>query len=146
MRRANSNTNPMQDSMMKTMMYVMPPLMFLGTAWLPAGLQWFFLNLSIGSVVQSFATINPAIRRWAGLPPLPDPNNPKSLQYQAPAPQQTSFLQAASKTLKETTGATEEKARWKKAQEYEEQRAEEEKQKAFRRMEEVRRRRSDRVY
>ncbi|KAI0393460.1 hypothetical protein F5Y17DRAFT_432451 [Xylariaceae sp. FL0594] len=149
MRQANAggSTNPMQDSMMKIMTYVMPPLMFAGTAWLPAGLQWFFLNLSIGSVIQSLATINPTIRRWAGLPPLGAVAKGASgqIQYQAPtttAAAKPGFLEAASKTFKESTGVTDQKERWKKAQEYEKRRAEEEQQKTFRRLEEARRRRN----
>jgi YidC/Oxa1 family membrane protein insertase len=138
--------------MMKGMTYFMPPLMFFGTAWLPAGLQWFFLVLSLGSVAQTQATLNPMIRRWAQLPPLPDPESlaAKSVEYQAPTPSTgiggsvKEGVAAASKTFKETMGATEERTRWKKAQEYEDQRAEEERQRAFRRMEDVRRRRAER--
>ncbi|KAI8625592.1 hypothetical protein F5Y19DRAFT_264145 [Xylariaceae sp. FL1651] len=152
--RANMRPNPMQETMMKAMIYIMPPLMFLGTAWLPAGLQWFFLVLSLGSVAQTQATITPVIRRWAQLPPLPDADNVstnatiKTHSYQAPTPASSGLgsslrdgMTAASKTLKEATGTTEDKTRWKKAQDYEEKRAEEERQKAFRRMEDVRRRR-----
>ncbi|KAI1812799.1 hypothetical protein GGS20DRAFT_556422 [Poronia punctata] len=150
MRRANASaqSNPMQATIMSGMMYVMPPLMFLGTAWLPAGLQWFFLVLSLGSLAQTQATIMPAVRRWAGLPPLADSNPtviPAKPQYEAPTSARgkvQSFMSAASKSVKDATGATDEKAKWKKAQEYEERRAQEEKEKMYRRMEEARRRRS----
>ncbi|KAJ2968854.1 hypothetical protein NUW58_g10127 [Xylaria curta] len=149
--RANLNPSPAQQAMMKGMTYVLPPVLFLGTAWLPAGLQWFFLTLSTGSVVQTFATLNPAVRRWAGLPTLPDRSHlaPQGIVYQSPSkPGIRDSLQegmaAASKSLKEVTGATDEKARWKKAQDYEEHRALEDLQRAERRMEEVRRRRAER--
>ncbi|KAI0805660.1 hypothetical protein GGR55DRAFT_690376 [Xylaria sp. FL0064] len=159
MQRANAaaKQNELQQSMMKGMKYLLPPLMFLGTAWLPAGLQWFFLWVSAGSVLQAQATITPLIRRWVGLPPLARPNHrPAALsgagaaiQYQQPTkPGIRATLEegmtAASKTFKEATGATEERTKLKKAQEYEAKRAEEEKQRAFQRMEEVRRRRAER--
>ncbi|KAI1735218.1 hypothetical protein F4680DRAFT_435839 [Xylaria scruposa] len=155
MQRANLSSNPAQETIMKGMTYIMPPLMFLGTAWLPAGLQWFFLCLSMSTVVQTQATLNPAVRAWADLPTLPDRNAAApatqggAIQYQGPT--KRSFrnsledgMSAASKSLKDATGATDEKARWKKAKEYEDQRAEEERQKAMRRMDEVRRRRAER--
>ncbi|KAI0968563.1 hypothetical protein F4678DRAFT_442130 [Xylaria arbuscula] len=149
--------DPTQQAMQKGMKYFLPPLMFLGTAWLPAGLQWFFLWVSVGSVAQTQATLSPMIRWWAGLPPLPvsrppttTPNN--TVNYQKPTTGgsgsiRTTFregVNAAGKTLKQATGATDEKARWKKAQDYESKRAEEEKERALRRMEEVRRRRAER--
>ncbi|TGJ86249.1 hypothetical protein E0Z10_g2525 [Xylaria hypoxylon] len=150
--RTNMNPNPMQESMMKGMTYVLPPLMFLGTAWLPAGLQWFFTVISLGSIAQTRATLSPAVRRWAGLLPLPNRDAAAKtplgvIQYQSPSSIRNSLqdgMTAATKTLKEATGATDDKARWKKAQEYEDQRAEEERQRTFRRMEEVRRRRAER--
>ena len=135
---------------MNTMKYALPPLMFMGTAWLPAGLQWFFLWVSAGTVVQSLITVNPAIRRWAGLVPLPQRINPlpgAGIQYQIPStsrPGRRECLLAATKALKEATGSTEERLKWKKVDAYEDKRAEEEKQKAFRRMEELRRRRHGR--
>ncbi|KAI0529791.1 hypothetical protein GGR58DRAFT_290107 [Xylaria digitata] len=150
--RAAMNPNPMQEAMMKGMIWILPPLMFLGTAWLPAGLQWFFTILSLGSVAQTQATLTPSVRRWAGLPPLPDRNTlvrspAGAIQYQKPTglrDQMKSSMEAVAKTAKDVTGNTDEKARWKKAQEYEDKRAEEDRQRAFRRMEEVRRRRAER--
>ncbi|KAI0401992.1 hypothetical protein F4802DRAFT_578046 [Xylaria palmicola] len=153
MQRANVTSDTMQQTMMKGMMYIMPPLMFLGTAWLPAALQWFFLVLSIGSVAQTQATLMPSVRRWAELPPLPSPEvaAAQAVEYQGPTKRGGGFrdtleqgVTAASKSLKEATGTTDEKARWKRAQEYEEQRALEEKEKTLRRIEEVRRRRAER--
>ncbi|KAI1362931.1 hypothetical protein F5Y08DRAFT_310703 [Xylaria arbuscula] len=145
-------TNPAQKAMMQGMKYFLPPLMFVGTAWLPAGLQWFFLWVSAGTVVQSQATITPAIRRWIGLEPLPQPQQglPAGIQYQSPS-KPASFrenlsesMSTATKGLREATGATEERAQWKKADDYESKRAEEEKQRAFRRMEQLRQRRHGR--
>ncbi|KAI0453548.1 hypothetical protein F5B21DRAFT_479058 [Xylaria acuta] len=152
MQRANMAPNPMQEAITGGMTYVMPPLMFLGTAWLPAALQWFFFSLSIGSIAQSQATLSPAVRAWAGIPPLRDHvalATKPAFQYQSPSKQGIrgsieDGMSAVSKSLKQATGATEEKARWKKAKEYEDQRALEESQKAARRMDEARRRRARR--
>ncbi|KAI0097295.1 hypothetical protein GGR51DRAFT_541298 [Nemania sp. FL0031] len=155
MQRANIQQNPMQETMMKSMMWIMPPLMFLGTAWLPAGVQWFFLVLSFSTTGQTQATLTPAIRRWAKLPPLPDRDSPAAsrslgpgVEYQKPSLSFREKLQegvnATSKSLKEATGATDDKARWKKASDYEERRAEEEREKAARRINEIRRRRAER--
>ncbi|RWA03426.1 hypothetical protein EKO27_g11679 [Xylaria grammica] len=150
--RANLNPNAMQKSITKGMTYLLPPLMFLGTAWLPAGLQWFFAVLSVGSVAQTQATLTPAVRRWVGLPPLSDRNTAISktiptIQYQKPTTFRSGLeegMNAATKTFKEATGSTDATAVWKRAQKYEEKRAAEEKEKTFRRMEEVRRRRAER--
>ncbi|TRX91840.1 hypothetical protein FHL15_007159 [Xylaria flabelliformis] len=155
MQRANLVKNPAQETMMNVMKYIMPPLMFMGTAWLPAGLQWFFFCLSMGSVVQTQATLNPVVRAWADLPPLPTNRGAAAvalpaIQYQSPAKKPgllggwENGMNAATKSIKEATGATDEKAKWQKAKEYEDQRAEEERQKAMRRMDEVRRRRAER--
>jgi YidC/Oxa1 family membrane protein insertase len=136
--------------MTKFMTYIIPPVMFIGTAWMPAGLQWFFLMMSVGSVTQTQATINPTVRRWVGLPPLPSAEALEKMKYLAPTPTNTGMgdkiregMTAAGKSIKEASGVTDEKARWKKAQEYEEKRAEEERQRALRRMEDARRRRAD---
>ncbi|KAI0546122.1 hypothetical protein F4679DRAFT_558559 [Xylaria curta] len=151
MQRANLTKNPAQEAMMKGMTYIMPPMMFLGTAWLPAALQWFFFCLSTTTLVQTQATLSPAVRKWADLPPLPDRNSTAQaagIEYQSPT--KRSFrdsledgMNGVSKSIKDVTGTTDEKARWKKAREYEDQRAEEERQKALRRMDEVRRRRAE---
>lgn len=143
---------------MKIMTYVMPPLMFVGTAWLPAALQWFFAVMSAGTVMQSSATLNPIIRRWAGLPPLlpgggiatgagPFPGG--GVQYHEPTERviPTTFRQsvsAAGEKMKEAAGASPQKVRWQKAKEYEERRAQEEREKTMRRLEEARRRRASR--
>ncbi|KAI1113293.1 hypothetical protein F5Y14DRAFT_225030 [Nemania sp. NC0429] len=154
-----ANVAPVEDEMAKTlakgMIWVLPPLMFIGTAWLASGIQWFFFVLTLGTILQTRATLNPAFRRWADLPPLPTPDTqpartiPGGLLYQSPTPSsiKKSFqggMEAASKSLMAATGNTDEKARWKKVQEYETQRAEEERQKAAKRLEDARRRRAGR--
>ncbi|KAI1505833.1 hypothetical protein F5X99DRAFT_367801 [Biscogniauxia marginata] len=154
--RANLQTNSMQESMQRIMIYIFPPLIFLGTAWLPAGLQWFFLTLSAGSIVQTSATLSPAVRRWAGLPPLPSRGEPAVMvggakaSWQPPTPRGLldgikKDMSNASSGLRDTLGTTEEKARWQKAQEYEERRANEDKEKAYRRMDDLRRKRAERA-
>ncbi|KAI8946234.1 hypothetical protein F4801DRAFT_75989 [Xylaria longipes] len=142
---------PMQEMIMGGMKYAMPPVIFLGTAWLPAAVQFFFFVLSVSSLMQTQAILTPAFRVWAGLPPLLDRDAPKGgvIQYQSPTKRgiRASLedgVNAATKTIKAATGTTDDKARWKKAKEYEDQRAEEERQKAQRRMDETRRRRAGR--
>ncbi|KAI0439031.1 hypothetical protein F4803DRAFT_67673 [Xylaria telfairii] len=145
--RATVAGNEMQQNVGKLMMYIMPPMMFLGTAFLPSALQFFFVVISLGTATQAQATINPSIRRWAELPPLVNHNASKmAIQYQSPSKRFSleDGITAASQSIKEATGATDDKARLKKAQDYEDQRAEEERQKAMRRMDEVRRRRAGR--
>lgn len=147
--------NPAADDIMgavsKGMMWFIPPLMFVGTAWLASGIQWFFLVLTLGTVAQTRATLSPAFRRWADLPPLPHPDTrPATIQYQSPTrsgirASLQGGMDAATKTLKAATGGgSDEKVRWKKAQAYEDERAEEERQKAARRLDEARRRRTRR--
>ncbi|KAI0376726.1 60Kd inner membrane protein-domain-containing protein [Hypomontagnella monticulosa] len=150
----------MSQNLAQGMKYILPPMMFLCTAWLPAGIQFFFLTLSAGSVVQTTATLNPAIRHWAGLPPLPSRTSipatyTTSPSWQAPtSPNKgsvhgsangstgngTGSIRASAKSM---LGVTKEKEDWKKAQAYEERRAAEEKEKAYRRMEDLRRKRAE---
>lgn len=148
------------------MKYILPPMLFLCTAWLPAGIQWFFLVLSAGSVVQTTATLNPGIRRWAGLPPLPSANSGPAAHMTTPtwqAPTSSNQRSASSSTsstsntsssdgsgtksvkdsAKSMFGVDKQKEEWKKAQAYEERRAAEEKEKAYRRMEDLRRKRAE---
>ncbi|KAI0198434.1 hypothetical protein F4808DRAFT_258089 [Astrocystis sublimbata] len=164
MQRANVSTtpNPAQEAVQKGMVYIMPPLMFVGTAWMPAALQWFFLTVSVSALAQSSMTLLPSVRRYFNLPPLPNRSlagtrlSPRGtsmggLKYQSPtkaataaaAPKKTrsslvaSFnqgLSAAGKSFREATGATEEKARFNKAKDYEQRRAKEEKEATERRM------------
>ncbi|KAI0849035.1 60Kd inner membrane protein-domain-containing protein [Daldinia vernicosa] len=155
-RAASLSKDPKTEGITKLMMYGLPPVVFLGTAWLPAGVQWFFLMLTTGSIVQTSATLNPTIRRLAGLPPLPMPNQGGGLiqtaavatpTWQAP----TSFAQRSAseatqgitESAKGLLGVDKQKEEWKKAQAYEERRAAEEKEKAYRRMEELRRKQAE---
>ncbi|KAI1078637.1 60Kd inner membrane protein-domain-containing protein [Whalleya microplaca] len=86
MQAANAvNPSAANTNMQKGMMWVLPPLMFLGTAWLPAALQWFFFTFSVTSIGQTWATLNPRVRRWAGLPPLPRRSKSSSLSSPGPA-------------------------------------------------------------
>ncbi|KAI0891270.1 60Kd inner membrane protein-domain-containing protein [Annulohypoxylon nitens] len=144
----------MARAMQKGMVYVLPPVMFLATAWLPAGLQWFFLMFSGASIIQTTATLNPAIRRWAGIPPLP--TKPRGvaaeagITYQAPSPSYSS--PTAGPTPPQNKGVmdsifnseeTKKKAMWQKALEYEERRAAEDKERLDRRMDAIRRKRAE---
>ncbi|KAF3056506.1 Mitochondrial inner membrane protein OXA1 [Daldinia childiae] len=153
-RAANLSKDPTTENITKLMMYGLPPVVFLGTAWLPAGVQWFFLMLTTGSIVQTSATLNPTIRRLAGLPPLPNRSGGlistaavATPTWQAPTPpSQRSASNNASGATKGITesakgllGVDKQKEEWKKAQAYEERRAAEEKEKAYRRMEDLRR-------
>ncbi|KAL7625899.1 hypothetical protein AAE478_005123 [Parahypoxylon ruwenzoriense] len=152
-RAASPPATPLADKMSKGMMYILPPIIFLSTAWLPAGLQWFFLLLTAGSVVQTSATLNPTVRRWAGIPPLPRPSRPSMLAgaagptWQAPTSRnetQTGNLANTISELKDNAfGSAKKTESRKKAQEYEERRTMEEKEKAFRRMEDMRRKRAE---
>lgn len=145
---ANVARNEMTENIQKGMKYVLPPAMFLCTAWLPAGIQWFFLVFSAGAVAQTSVTLQPGVRRWAGLPPLPS-------KGQAPFPSTGSgsiVVQNPRGSVPKNTKNTgvssifapnKQKEEWVKAQEYEERRATEEKEKAFRRMEDIRRKRAE---
>ncbi|KAI0158003.1 60Kd inner membrane protein-domain-containing protein [Hypoxylon sp. FL1284] len=146
------------DKVSTYMMYGLPPIMFLCTGWLPAGLQWFFFMFSISTVVQTSATLNPAVRRWADLPPLgaglQHPLRPSQLGgaggavWQAPSapaqPAKSEDAEAAKTiggTLSSLVGDSKSKQEWRKAQEYEDRRAAEDKAKASQRLEDLRRRR-----
>ncbi|KAI2463975.1 60Kd inner membrane protein-domain-containing protein [Annulohypoxylon bovei var. microspora] len=138
--------NQMSESIQKGMMYILPPTMFLCTAWLPAGIQWFFLMFSAASVVQSSATLNPAVRRWAGIPPLPA----KTRGFPPTAAEAGAAWQAPDSSIGQNImgkimgdGTTKQKEHWKKAQDYGERRALEEKENTRRRIDEIRRRRAE---
>lgn len=150
--------DPTTDNITKLMMYGLPPVVFLSTAWLPAGVQWFFLMLTTGSIVQTSATLNPTIRRLAGLPPLPNRGGAlistaatATPTWQAPTPPsqrpESDNIGGATKGITESAkgllGVDKQKEEWKKAQAYEERRAAEEKEKAFRRMEDLRRKQAE---
>ncbi|KAI1372848.1 60Kd inner membrane protein-domain-containing protein [Hypoxylon crocopeplum] len=147
-RAANLSSTGMPEGAAMLMNYVLPPMMFLCTAWLPAGIQWFFLMLTAGSVLQTSATLHPAFRRWAGIPPLPSKTQGPVVvpTWQAPTtPGQDSAGAAGGigGMAESIFGVGKQKEYWKKAQAYEERRALEEKEKAFRRMEDIRRKRAE---
>ncbi|KAH8664714.1 60Kd inner membrane protein-domain-containing protein [Xylariales sp. PMI_506] len=143
--KANGSPTAQAAAMAKFIRYGMPPLMFLCTMWLPAAVQWYFFVFSAASVVQTSATLNPAVRRWADLPPLPSrpapalSSSPSSAMYQAPARNRgirerlNDNIATMSKGLDEYTGG-EARAAVKKAQDYEKRRAQEEKEKALQRL------------
>ncbi|KAI2613374.1 60Kd inner membrane protein-domain-containing protein [Hypoxylon sp. NC1633] len=155
-------TDPMSQGLASFMKYGLPPLMFICTAWLPAGLQWFFLVLSCGTVLQTASTFNPGVRRWAGIPPLPSSSLGPAIGPAAtpigvrgtpiwqppmrPAARPTPEIKKPEKkgVLESATAMVGNKKmdEWKKAQEYEERRAREEKEKAYRRMDELERKRT----
>ncbi len=145
------SNNPSQQRMMKMMFtYILPPVIFLTTAWLPAGLQWFFLCLTATTVVQTTATLNPVVRRWADIPPLTSEQVLRGVSpivYQPPTPQNPAetngIMDNISKGFQQSLGQDDRKKSWGKAKEYEERRAAEEKEKALRRMEEARRKRAE---
>ncbi|KAI1764612.1 60Kd inner membrane protein-domain-containing protein [Hypoxylon sp. FL1150] len=149
---ANIVKNPLMENIQMGMKYILPPMMFLCTAWLPAGIQWFFLVFSAGALVQSAATINAGFRRWADLPPLSSrnqgplsPGNLSGATWQAPspAPAQKPKAEAKDTGFSSMLGVNKQKEEWTKAQAYEERRAAEEEEKAYRRMEDIRRRRAE---
>ncbi|KAI1319034.1 hypothetical protein F5Y16DRAFT_110091 [Xylariaceae sp. FL0255] len=158
--KANANQTEQQKAMMKVLVYVIPPLTFLGTYWLPAAVQWFFLMFSVGSIAQTRATLSPRVREWFGLPPLavkpesvaPAPGAPLYQAAKTPlSPPKESFqdsvqkgIEGASAKLKEFTGNSDQRSQWKKANDYEEQRAKEDKQRQARRLEELRQSRRNR--
>ena len=142
-----------QQHIAKALLYIFPPLVFLTTAWLPAGLQWFFLSLTGTTIIQTTAALNPAVRNWVGLPPL-RPKADKAIAaatktpgavWQAPTKrpvsEDTGIMQGVKKQVQEAMGHDERKREWEDAQRYEERRAAEEKEKKARRLQEARSRR-----
>lgn len=154
--KANLNPTPMMAAAQSMFTYILPPVVFLSTAWLPAAVQWFFLCLTSSSVMQTAATLNPAVRKFFDLPPLPKPapavtsSKTAGANWQAPAPTRKRFTDEISSGvdgIKEgwnsATGGDADSIAWKKAEEYEKRRAAEEIEKSNKRMEDQRRRRAN---
>lgn len=165
MQKSNLHRTAATESLGKAMLYILTPVAFLCTMWLPAAVQWFFLCFSVSSVAQSTLTLNPAVRRYFELPPLPEKpmlpsvSNHNGLsaggpQWQAPnAPRSKGLkgvIEGMSKDLDNmksgakdiaSMGGLVPKADIKKAKDYEVRRAQEEKDKTLRRSEEQRRKR-----
>ncbi|KAJ1329909.1 YidC/Oxa1 family membrane protein insertase [Microdochium nivale] len=153
----NVNQTPMAASMGQMMTYVLPPLVFLTTSWLPAAVQWFFLVFTATTTAQSTLTLNPAFRRMANLTPLAPrlPTQPPivstgtaSAGWQAPAKQ--GFRESIRTNMNEmrtnissAVGQDEKTTAMKKAREYEDRRAAEEQARAERRIEDMRRRHAE---
>lgn len=147
----------MAASMGQMMTYVLPPLVFLTTSWLPAAVQWFFLVFTATTTAQSTLTLNPAFRRMANLTPLAPrlPTQPPivstgtaSAGWQAPAKQ--GFRESIRTNMNEmrtnissAVGQDEKTTAMKKAREYEDRRAAEEQARAERRIEDMRRRHAE---
>ncbi|KAI1263680.1 hypothetical protein F5Y18DRAFT_393835 [Xylariaceae sp. FL1019] len=156
---ATGNQTETQKNMISVMMYVLPPVTFVFTAWMPAAVQWFLLVFSSATIVQSRLLLNPSVRAWANVPALPTKPSSSTLvpMYQTPnskaartAPSESvqdrisKGMKSATSKLGEMTGNTDERLRWKKAHDYEEKRAAEERQKRLRRMEDMRRGKEER--
>lgn len=128
---------------MNMFMYIMPPMIFLSTAWIPSGVQWFFVCLTGTTIVQNSITFNPSFRRWAELPPLPSKAglNAASVlkagsSYQPPSERPADRPSPGmagnfTKGVKESFGRTEDQLEWERAQEYEKRRAAEDKEKRW---------------
>jgi YidC/Oxa1 family membrane protein insertase len=75
--------------MMKGLAYILTPISFLITLWMPACLQFFFVVSALLQYLQSWLWRQPWLRSWANLGPLVKPGsgsgflNPAS-SYQAP--------------------------------------------------------------
>ena len=150
---------PQNAAVQKMLLYVMTPIMFLCTMWLPAGVQWFFTTFALASAVQGQLTLVPAIRRLADLPPLDRPQLPTSKSAKAvvdatwQAPKARGGIQGlmddARKNAKEVKSSLQSTmdnysggdagAALKKAQAYEQRRQREEEEKQAMRLEEHRR-------
>lgn len=145
------------NAMMNGLLYVFPPLIFLSTAWIPASLQWFFVCLTATTVVQSTATIHPAVRRYFQMPALPSSSSSSitnGITYQAPTARGSDqngkekdgdgesggIVKNITKGIQQTVGKDDQKKAWEKAQDYEIRRAAEEKERDYKRMEDLRRR------
>lgn len=154
----------MAASMGSMMTYVLPPLVFMTTAWLPAAVQWFFLVLTGSTTVQSLITMNPAFRKFASLPGLEQKPVPVSTTgaanavWQAPNATGGGGVSAAAKpsfadkmrsnmsdmqtNINQAIGNDEKTMAYKKASEYEQRRAEEERIQMERRLDDMRRKRA----
>jgi len=158
----NVNQTPMAASMGSMMTYLLPPLVFMTTAWLPAAVQWFFLILTGSTTVQSLITMNPAFRRFANLPDLEQKPAPVSTTtttpttnpvWQAPnatgtgrrsfADKMRSNMSDMQTNINQAIGNDEKTVAYKKANEYEQRRAEEERIQMERRLDDMRRKRTE---
>ncbi|KAH9905042.1 60Kd inner membrane protein-domain-containing protein [Xylariomycetidae sp. FL2044] len=143
-------STPQMEAFTKALPWVLPPFVFLGTCWLPAALQWFFLVFAMSHLVQSTATINPGVRRYFQLPELqanaPVSDATKTLQgpMARPGPSTVAGLRKSvdtmTESLQKTMGHDKASVQQTKAQNYEKRRAQEEKEKAAQRLEDLRRR------
>jgi len=141
-----------QQNTMKIMAMVMLPLSLLCTAWIPSGIQLYFMLTGGFHFAQTWAFYQPWFRRLVGLAPLAQPGaaaapaapigswqaprilNTTAETVTAPAAAEakksifTDGFGAAKTKLAEMSASTEEKATVKNAKEYEEKRALEQKE------------------
>ncbi|KAK2042019.1 YidC/Oxa1 family membrane protein insertase [Colletotrichum somersetense] len=82
---------PQAKAQQKLMMYILGPLSVLFTAYLPAGVQWYFFCAGAVGVFQNWLFNKPGFRNFFGLLPLPSAPAasaataaPSHLTYQAP--------------------------------------------------------------
>lgn len=90
--------------MMKTMTTVFVPLGLLFTAWLPAGLQFYFVTAGATGFVQTSLMFNPRFRGLVGLSPLPAPIDPPAQPPGSGQGYLASFKEAFNRT-KEAAGS-----------------------------------------
>lgn len=84
------NVPAQSQAQMKLLMYIMAPLTFFVSLWLPAVVQWYFIMSGIIGYGQNALFLNPAFRRTAGLPPLPNKQ-----KQQQPLPESTKHISGA---------------------------------------------------
>jgi YidC/Oxa1 family membrane protein insertase len=92
MNKANSAfQTEVQAKQTKRMFYVMGPVSFFFTLWMPAGLQLYFITTFSLTALQTFALRNTTVRNILGLPPWTPPKPPapttldtSAVVYQAP--------------------------------------------------------------
>jgi YidC/Oxa1 family membrane protein insertase len=155
----SSPAPPSQANMQRVLLYVLPPLTFAGTFWLPAVVQWFLFCLTASSAAQQRAALSPAVRQFFYMPPLSTTtakptHGAVSASWQAPQTQEPSrgiegmlkkagddFKSAKQSATEYALGNTDKKSEALRAQQHEERRVKEERAKALRRFHEENRRR-----
>ncbi|KAK2006219.1 YidC/Oxa1 family membrane protein insertase [Colletotrichum eremochloae] len=146
---------PQAKAQQKLLMYILGPLSVIFTAYLPAGVQWYFFVAGAIGVVQNWLFTKPGFRNLFGLMPLPTAPAPATtaatvapsgLAYQAPrvAPAQTAaqdgsisgVINSLKQTVHDAKGgagnymeANRSKEEAKHAKKYAERRSEQERQK-----------------
>ncbi|GKT41215.1 LOW QUALITY PROTEIN: mitochondrial inner membrane protein OXA1 [Colletotrichum spaethianum] len=148
---------PQAKAQQKLMMYILGPLSVIFTAYLPAGVQWYFFITGLVGVLQNWLFTKAGFRNFFGLMPLPSTPAPATttappsrLTYQAPrraaasapaeTPAQDGSISGVINSLKQTVHnakggagnymeANRSKEEAKQAKKYAEKRGEQERQK-----------------